>query len=488
MPSVARKFQNRPDSAAGKSSLPADQNEPNLKMGERPDWALFRTVEGLSQKAGVPPKQLRRLVLKELADNALDAANRQVKLSSADDSDDAYYVEDDGPGLHGTPEEIAELFSIRRPMRSSKLVRLPQRGALGNGLRVVAGAVLGIPGLAHRHHPQSAYHPAAGGGRVHQRRRGRRDRSSDRHQDRDHARLRSAVRPGAIRLGAGGVQDRGRRQDLRRQVPPHWYDPIHFHELLLAHGQQPLRALIAQLDGCSGGKAGEIVASAGLDRTACEDVTRDEAKRLLKIARANARPVKAERLGFIGREAFPDYAHAIERGVAAIGSAEPRAEIPFVVEVWARKRKGEGSELRCRCSSTARPSPAKSPLIAAVRRRRTWSSSGAGLKHRLPGVMTGTAAFAIRASLLTPYCPLITDGKTPDLSPFIEFTSDAIRAAMRKAQRASPTEKRQSQKDLVLENLDAAIAEVSGDGEFRFNERQLFSGYARSSWTSLARR
>ena len=57
-----------------------------------------------------------------------------------------FFVEDTGPGLDGTPEEIADLFSIRRPMRSSKLLRLPQRGALGNGLRVVAGAVLASEG------------------------------------------------------------------------------------------------------------------------------------------------------------------------------------------------------------------------------------------------------------------------------------------------------------------------------------------------------
>jgi hypothetical protein len=33
-------------------------------------------------------------------------------------------------------------FSISRGLRSSKLFRRPQRGQLGNGLRVVAGAVL----------------------------------------------------------------------------------------------------------------------------------------------------------------------------------------------------------------------------------------------------------------------------------------------------------------------------------------------------------
>jgi hypothetical protein len=38
------------------------------------------------------------------------------------------------------------LFSIARPMISTRLLRLPRRGALGNGLRVVAGAVLASEG------------------------------------------------------------------------------------------------------------------------------------------------------------------------------------------------------------------------------------------------------------------------------------------------------------------------------------------------------
>jgi hypothetical protein len=43
-------------------------------MAERHDWALFRNIDGLQQKAGVPAARLRRLVLKELADNAPDRA------------------------------------------------------------------------------------------------------------------------------------------------------------------------------------------------------------------------------------------------------------------------------------------------------------------------------------------------------------------------------------------------------------------------------
>jgi len=55
------------------ASIPAAQN---LKF-ERPEWTSFRTVDGLQQKAGVATGKLRRLVLKELADNALDSGDQR---------------------------------------------------------------------------------------------------------------------------------------------------------------------------------------------------------------------------------------------------------------------------------------------------------------------------------------------------------------------------------------------------------------------------
>ena len=92
----------------------------------------------------MPKSKLRRLVLKELADNGLDTG-AEVKVGELPNGK-GYFVEDDGPGIDGTPEQIARLFSINRPMVSTKLLRLPTRGALGNGLRVVAGAVLASGG------------------------------------------------------------------------------------------------------------------------------------------------------------------------------------------------------------------------------------------------------------------------------------------------------------------------------------------------------
>jgi hypothetical protein len=69
--------------------------------------------------------------------------------------------------------------------------------------------------------------------------------------------------------------------------------------------------------------------------------------------------------------------------------------------------------------------------------------------------------------------PITSDGKEPDLLPFLPEIREAIEKAVRKAHRPSATDKR-TQKDIVLDNLETVIADVSGNGEFRFNERQLF--------------
>jgi hypothetical protein len=307
--------------------LGADENQPNLKMAERPDWTLFRTVEGLAQKAGVPPTRLRRLVLKEIGDNALDVG----EIVEAGSDGATFVIADDGPGLDGTPEEIASLFSIARPLRSSKLLRLPQRGALGNGLRVVAGAVLASGGslaVTTRNQRIELRPETDGSTTVVNVTPAERPRGT---------RVEIAFGPAlpadpsalewvqAARLIAKGEGYAGRSS-------PYWYDPVQFHELILAHGAQPLRSLVAQLDGCSGGKAGEIVAAAGLERMTCASVSREQAARLLQIARKQTRPVSAERLGSVGRDAFVGYHYAVEHGSARFGSAEPKANIPFVVE------------------------------------------------------------------------------------------------------------------------------------------------------------
>lgn len=111
---------------------------------ESQDWSDYADLSKLPRRSGVPTDLLRRLVLKELVDNALDECDRVErpgKVTVSSDGQNTYTVTDEGEGLNGTPQEIAEIFSLRRPKATSKLWRLPKRGAVGNGIRVIVGSV-----------------------------------------------------------------------------------------------------------------------------------------------------------------------------------------------------------------------------------------------------------------------------------------------------------------------------------------------------------
>ena len=215
------------------------------------------------------------------------------------------------PGWHRNIQE--RVRTIARPMRSSKLLRLPQRGALGNGLRVVAGAVLASEGslTVITRNRRIVLAPQADGTTT-------------------VVRVKTVEHPVGTRIeigfgpalppdddplawvhAAAAIAHDGKSYDGKSS--PFWYDPAQFHELILAHGSQPLRSLVAQLDGCTGGKAGEIVTAAKLDRMTCESVNRGQAATLLATARKHARPVNPERLGSVGRDAYAGCSFGLAR-------------------------------------------------------------------------------------------------------------------------------------------------------------------------------
>jgi hypothetical protein len=466
-------FKIRPDRSRRTSRRGADENPPILKF-ERSDWTLFRTVEGLAQKAGVPVTRLRRLVLKELGDNAFDAgaAVRAGRINGS-----KFFVEDDGHGFDGSPQQIAALFSINRPLRSTKLLRRPMRGALGNGLRIVAGAVLASSGsltvISNRRRmvlqPQPDGSTAVVKVSADKRSRGTRVEIGfgPALPDDSHA---LAWLNLALTVAGHGETYNGRSS-------PFWYDAAHFHELLLACGAQPVRSLIAQLDGCTGGKAGEIVAAAGVERLRCKEIDRAQATKLLKAARKQVHPVSAERLGSIGRDAFRDMYYAVERGSVILGGSQPHAEIPFVVEAWALKVSGliDRPSDDIQIGILINRTPTVDEVAAWRDADKDLCLQGAGLSHNCTDAPK-KGEFTIIVNVTTPHCPITSDGKAPDLEPFAETIITAIESAMRKAQRAAPKDKKRSQKDVVLVNLEIVIAEVSGDGQFRFNQRQLLYG------------
>jgi hypothetical protein len=443
------------------ATKPSSDDSQNLKF-ERADWTLFRTVEGLSQKAGVPPDNLTRLVLKELADNGLDAG---AKVTVGQLPSGGYFVEDDGPGIDGTPEAIARLFSISRPLVSSKLLRLPTRGALGNGLRVVTGAVL-----------------ASAGSLIVI----TRDRRIKLRPERDGTTVVIGSKAVAFPVGTrveiafGPALPRdpnalrwaqtacrmARGQTYAGKSSPWWYDVTQFHELLDAAGNMPVRELISQLDGCTGAKAGEIVTAAGLARTICSRVTRAQAERLLLAARAHVHQVTPKRLGGIGPGLYPGAAYACAYGIAPFGAIGFRAQIPYAVEAWA-EQSDKGPTVLGACVNRTPVSNA----IEAARNKRDIDAFGCGLASTIAKA-PAESHFAIQISLITPFMPITSDGKEPNLRPFINQIAAAVAKAVHKAYRPK-SGNGTHQIDVVLAHLDAAIAKVSGDGKYRFNQRQL---------------
>ena len=330
----------------------------------REDWTLFRNIQTIGQKAGVPAEKIPHLVARELVDNALDIAGAcQFDLLG----DNRFYVQDAGPGLQGTDAEVAALFSVARPLTSSKLLRLPTRGALGNGLRVVAGVVL------------------ASGGELVVKTRGRALQLVPRDEDgsTDVTRLgdwrgrgtRVEVRLGPALVVDDEVFDWAKRADdlsttgkgYKGRTSPWWYDSDSFYELVQAAGKRTVRDLVQEFEGCSGRKAGNV--AGGFPNRQSSSLSRRESETLLKSIRKASKQVTPQRLGFIGPDVPnpEECAHAMTKGTFQTKAARGKlnATIPFVIEVWATE---------ARVSSVSVHVNRSEMWIYAAPNRRCWSS------------------------------------------------------------------------------------------------------------------
>jgi P4 family phage/plasmid primase-like protien len=76
-------------------------------------------------------------------------------------------------------------------------------------------------------------------------------------------------------------------------------------------------------------------------------------------------------------------------------------------------------------------------------------------------------------NISTPFMPITSDGKAPDFSGFKDAIVKAMGAVLRKIPNDPAKDSDDTIKDIVLGFIDDAIAKVSSNGRFRFNQRQL---------------
>jgi len=426
---------------------------------------LFRSLGTLGQKAGVPVERLPRLVARELVDNGLDAGG----ACHFGQLDGGIFVDDNGPGLPGTDEEIAALFSVRRPMTTSKLIRMPTRGALGNGLRVVAGVVL------------------ASGGRLVVSTRGRTLRiqpqedgstavvGSEPYAEPEGTRVEVYFGPALADKDANPFIWCRRAQELANQgkpykgrTSPHWYDSDSFWELLQAWHGMTVGQVVAQMQDCS--KKADRIAGEHFDRPA-QHLTRAEAEAVLLAAREESDPVAPARLGCVGKlSSYPGY--YLSAGTIDIPAARGSlgAEIPYVAEVWARRT----DRMAVAVCVNRTPVAARVSVERQGDDKNNCAIFGCNLGYVF---RVGKGNYELLINITCPYMPITTDGKEPDLQPLWQEITSALEAAVKRAKRKSPAaagQKLPSKKDVIVGALEEAIRKVSDSGQHRYSIRQLF--------------
>lgn len=231
------------------------------------EWISFRSMDTLTQKSGVSKNDIPKLVAKELVDNALDISdNVDIECDA-----NTFRVWNDGDGI---PEnKIAELFSINRPLVSSKLIKLPTRGALGNGLRVVVGAVIAAGGKLFIYTNGHKYEiePQADGTSV----------------AKNVGEFQQSGTMIEISLGQYEINDvwardaifYSRGEKYKGKTSGYWYNSESFYEIAQAYDGR-VYDLITVFDGCTGTKVGKVAKSFEKNRKT-KDLTFEETQYLL---------------------------------------------------------------------------------------------------------------------------------------------------------------------------------------------------------------
>ena len=332
--------------AASYQANNVQQKPQNLQFDpefRRHDWQIY--ISNLSQRAGVPTRRIRKLVLKELVDNALDEMDRVGRpgeVTITQDAEHTYTVTDQGRGFADTPEELARRFSLDKAMTSSKQWRRPTRGCVGNGLRVIVGSVV------------------SGGGRIVIKTRNRQVTLRPRP---DGTTAIEDVQPIEWPAGAAVTIEidptyqahgdtlswailaiqlaQNSCEPFRRDPSAWWFDSDHLSlNMLAAIGPTyTLASFVSQLDRCKSREVGRLVTETFGKGRLCRDVSKPEAAELLTLLRrSDQAAIKPKQLGPMGRDAWRHEGltdgYACEEGILETGRGKP-AQIPFLVEAWA---------------------------------------------------------------------------------------------------------------------------------------------------------
>lgn len=424
----------------------------------REDWKLFRNLNTLTQKAGVSEYNIPKLVVKELVDNALDVSN-DVEIGG---QGNYFWVWNGGQGIE--EDRLCELFSINRPMVSSKVLRLPSRGALGNGLRVVVGAVI------------------ATGGKLFVSTKGKKYEIIS--QDDGSSKIEvvskyddigtkiEIVLGNSNYINTEWVKDAvkfNKGSSYKGKTSAYWYNSEAFFDLLQAFNGS-LYDLVSEFDGCTSSSKLTKITKGFPKNTMAKELSFSESEILLTNIRQQSKQVNPTRLGSIGE--IDEYTgYNMQSSIFTMSTARGihNADIPIKVEILIEETD------RAKCKILINKSPVIKDIYLLDNKKDNYRIWGNGLdinfKVKSPEIII---------NINTPYMPITSDGKEPDFRLIKDIVSETVEKAIKKYKKKNKLLnntigiKPPTQKEIILTNLQSAVRKASGEGKYRFSVRQLF--------------
>ncbi len=425
----------------------------------REDWKLFRSIETLCQKAGVHKEFIPVLVVKELVDNALDASGG-CQLDRIDEH--TFIISDQGAGIN--PELLPLYFSINRPLMSSKMLRLPTRGALGNGLRVVTGAVIATGGELSITTKGRIYNviPQDDGSSVTE------DMgSSDEVGTSIRIKLGIKVTDNALSWGRYAINLSKHGELYSGKTSMFWYNSESFYELINA-----IDILIVDFLNLQSGTNKQYLKELNTlyEGKRTSEFTFEDSEILLKKLRYNSKKISPKRLGEVGDVYVNYYSKVTGEFKSPSSRGDFDAFIPFVVEVWINTLSGDPNKLRSQITLSVNKTPITADYHVNTKQAQT-SIWGAGLD-----IEVKSRPVKLEINIITPYMPITSDGKAPNFRPMNNEIETAVKRAVAKMKKEMKKDSSggRNEREVILDNLDDAIYKTSGYGEYRFSQRQLF--------------
>jgi hypothetical protein len=387
---------------------------------------------------------MRRSNVKELTDNALDFCDscKLYGLATAIlDGPNTYTVVNQGPGWQKRPEEFAHLLSLARGESiSSKLWRKPLRGALGHGLMGVVGTVASGDGriTIKSCNGSVVLKPSAQNGNTAIEELTAIDypvgtsitiEIDPTYPEDPHALYWAQVAIGLAKNGGPPFSGR---------PSPHWFE-IDAFSLLLAD-VNPIMTLLPFAKKFDGGSQDavrkKIIETFGRDRQ-CRTMEKEQALRFLKILRSATKPINAKRLGLLGRDAWPNYPDGYDYQIGSFttGPEELPATIPFLAECWAISSDSSTDSVQIDAFTVNRTPT----ILEPHSHRRKGREAVLNLGNCWLWLSVPQTQIKFVINLTSPFIPLLSTGKAPDLNPFRDILRRVTETAIARAYRTTHT-------------------------------------------------